>query len=119
MPDAESCSDRLRSDARRPEPKILKQHPLLPGKETQLEPAEDVVHDRLGKADVGIAGPAARLEACVGELFAEQLQRDAMLQRDRDVARAKLSISPETVEPSLAMVMNSSPGSPHRDTGRR
>src|SRR5882757_7925236 len=66
----------------RPQSQILEQHLLLPGEEAQLEPAEDVVHDRLGEADVGIAGPAAGLKAGVREFFAEQLQRHAMLQRD-------------------------------------
>src|SRR5580658_4511923 len=61
---------------------ILEQKLLLPGQETQLQPAEDVVHDRLGKADVGIAGPAARLKPRVRELFAQQLQRHPMLQRN-------------------------------------
>jgi len=45
-------------------PQILEQQLLLAGK-SQLEPAEDVIHDRLGEADVGIAGPAAGLEAGV------------------------------------------------------
>src|SRR5579859_3715535 len=31
---------------------------LMPGKEAQLEPAEDVIHDGLGKANVLVAGPA-------------------------------------------------------------
>ena len=70
-----------------PQPQILKQHLLLAGQEAQLDPAEDVVHDALGVADVRIAGPSARLKACVGEFFAEQLQRNAVLQRDGDGQR--------------------------------
>ena len=73
---------RLMRYARRPQAEVLEQHLLLAGQEAQLEPAEDVIHDRLGIADVGIAAPSAGLEARVRELFAEQFQRDAMLQRD-------------------------------------
>src|SRR5437899_10287960 len=53
------------------EPEVLEQQLLLAGQETQLEPAEDVVHDALGVADVRVAGPAAGFEAGVGEFFAE------------------------------------------------
>src|ERR1700739_1647197 len=42
-------------------PQILEQHSLLTGQEPQLQPAENVIHNRLGKADVGIARPAAGL----------------------------------------------------------
>jgi hypothetical protein len=51
-------------------PQIVKQHLLLSGK-AQLEPAEDVIHDRLGVADVGIAAPAAGFEARVRKFFAK------------------------------------------------
>ena len=71
----------------RPEPEVFEQHLLLAGQEAQLEPAENVVHDALGVADVGVAGPSAGLEAGVGELFAEQFQRDSVLQRDRNGQR--------------------------------
>ncbi len=67
-------------------PQVIEQQLLLSGEEAQLQPAEDVVHDRLGKADVGIVAPAAGLEAGVGEFLAQQLQRHAMLQRDGDGA---------------------------------
>jgi len=50
-------------------PQVLEQELLLSGHEAQLEPAEDVIHDRLGEADVGIARPSAGLEAGVRELF--------------------------------------------------
>src|SRR5271165_2894209 len=50
---------------------VLKQKLLLSGHEAQLQPAENVVHDRLGEAYVGIARPSARLEARVRELLAE------------------------------------------------
>src|ERR1700757_1675588 len=49
-----------------------------------MEPAEDVIHDRLGKADLGVAAPPARLEPRMRKFLAEQLERDSMLQRDRD-----------------------------------
>src|SRR5215831_6180704 len=62
---------------------IFEQHLLLAGEEAQLQPAEDVIHDRLGKADFGIVCPAAGLETRVRELFAEQLQRHTVLQGDR------------------------------------
>jgi hypothetical protein len=42
---------------------------LMAGKEPQLEPAEDLIHDRLGEADVFIAGPAGGLKTVVGELL--------------------------------------------------
>ena len=41
----------------------------MAGKEPQLEPAEDLIHDRLGEADVFIAGPAGGLKTVVGELL--------------------------------------------------
>src|SRR5215472_17462135 len=59
---------------------------LLSGEEAKLQPAEDVIHDRLGVADVGIAAPAAGLEAGMRELLAEQFERHAMLQTDGDGA---------------------------------
>src|SRR6202042_2452049 len=62
---------------------VFEEELLLSGQEPDLEPAEDVVHDRLGIADVGIAGPAAGLEAGVRELLAKRLERNAILQRQR------------------------------------
>jgi len=53
------------------QPQILEQHSLLSSQKPQLQPAEDVIHNRLGEADVGIAGPAAGLEARVRKFFAE------------------------------------------------
>src|SRR5208282_5866049 len=61
---------------------VLEQELLLSAEEAHLEPAENVVHDRLGKSDIGIARPSAGLKASVRKFFAEQLQRHAMLQRD-------------------------------------
>src|SRR5579862_822052 len=77
-----SSSFRLRYYAGRSQSEILEQHLLLAGQESQLEPAEDVVHDRLGVADVRITAPATRLKSRVRELFAEQFQGHAVLQRD-------------------------------------
>src|SRR4029079_10206194 len=57
---------------------------LLAGEEAELEPAKDVVHDRLGVAKLGVLRPAAGLEARVRELLAERLQGHAVLQRERD-----------------------------------
>ena len=74
---------RLRAEGCRPRSQVLKQQLLLAGEEAQLQPAEDVVHDRLGEADLGVVGPAARLEAGVREFLAQQLERHTMLQRDR------------------------------------
>src|SRR5437660_11321875 len=48
--------------------------------EAEVEPAEDVVGDRFGKANLAVAAPAARFEAGVGELLAEHFQRHAVLQ---------------------------------------
>ena len=59
---------------------IVEQRLLLAGEEAQLQPAEDVIHDRLGVADVRVMGPAAGLEAGVRELVAQQLERNAVLQ---------------------------------------
>jgi hypothetical protein len=55
---------------------------LLAGEEAQMQPAEDVVHDRLGETDIRIVSPAAGLEAGVSKLLAHQFQRDTVLQRD-------------------------------------
>ena len=57
---------------------------LRAGEEAQIEPAEDVVHEALGVADLRIAGPAGGLEAGVGEFLAEHLEGNAMLQGDGD-----------------------------------
>jgi hypothetical protein len=49
----------------------------MAGKEPQLEPAEDRIHDRLGEADVFIAGPAGGLKTVVGKLLDQELERNA------------------------------------------
>src|SRR5438552_18878953 len=61
---------RLRAEGCWPRSEVLEQPLLLAGKEARLQPAEDVVHDRLGEADLGVCGPAAGLEAGVREFFA-------------------------------------------------
>jgi hypothetical protein len=63
---------------------VFEEELLLSAEEAHLQPTEDVIHDRLGIADVSIAGPAARLEARVREFFAEQAQRHSVLQGDGD-----------------------------------
>ena len=57
---------------------------LVSGEEAELEPAEDVVHDALGVADLFVAGPAGGLEAGVGEFLAEDAERDAVLEGEGD-----------------------------------
>ena len=52
--------------------------------EADLDPAEDVVHDRLGVADLLVAGPAGGLEAGVGELLAEDAEGNAVLEGEGD-----------------------------------
>src|SRR6516162_2855409 len=52
---------------------VLKQELLLAGQKAHMQPAEDVVHDRFGKADLGIVRPAARFKTSVGELLTQQL----------------------------------------------
>src|SRR5258705_7523453 len=73
--------------AQRPRTQVVEQQLLLSAEEAELEPAEDVVHDRLGKADVGIARPPARLEPSMRKLLAEKFERHPMLQRDRNRQR--------------------------------
>jgi hypothetical protein len=56
---------------------------LLAGEEAELDPAEDVIHDGFGVADVLVAGPAGGLEAGVRELLAQDFERDAVLEGER------------------------------------
>ena len=56
----------------------------MAGEEAELHPAEEVIHDGFGVADLFVAGPAGGLEAGVGELFGEDLEGDAVLQGERD-----------------------------------
>src|ERR1019366_2366367 len=85
---AVQIADTFRSGrAQRSRTQVVEQHLLLSAEEAQVQPAEDGVHDRLGIADFGMARPAAGLKARVRELFAEEFQRHAVLQRDRDGQR--------------------------------
>src|ERR1700733_2701581 len=59
---------RLRGDAGKLGPQIFEEQLLL-SSEAELQPSEDVIHDRLGEADVGIAGPAAGLESGVSKFL--------------------------------------------------
>ncbi len=65
-------------------PRPAKRSSWCPEREADLDPAEDVVHDRLGVADLLVAGPARGLEAGVGELLAEDAQRHAVLESKGD-----------------------------------
>src|ERR1700731_4049789 len=60
---------------------ILEQRILPSSDEPQFKPAEDVVHDALGDLYLRVAGEARRLKARVLELFAQQFQGYAVLQR--------------------------------------
>ena len=63
---------------------------LLAAEEAELHPAEDVIHDGLGVAELFAAGPAGGLEAGVGELLDEDLERDAVLERHGDRSRERI-----------------------------
>ena len=63
----------------------LAEHGLaIAGQERDAQPAEDVIDDALGDADVGILGVPHRLEAGVRELVHVHFQRHAVLQAHRD-----------------------------------
>src|SRR5208283_2894095 len=51
--------------------KGFEQFALVTVQESEFEPPRDVVHKRLGVADLWISGPTARLEAHVAEFFAK------------------------------------------------
>ena len=51
--------------------------------ELAAEPAEHVIGDAGGVADVGVLGETARLEALVGEFLHQAFERHAVLQRHR------------------------------------
>ena len=51
------------------------------GHKLHRQPAEHVIGDRGGVADVRVLGEAGRLEALVGEFPDERLERHAVLQR--------------------------------------
>src|ERR1017187_6295970 len=52
--------------------------------ELRAEPAENVIHDRLGVGNLLVPGPAAGLETHVRELVHQELERDAVLQVEAD-----------------------------------
>ena len=52
--------------------------------EARGQPAHDVVGHRLGEGDLRVVGHPLRVEAHVGELAHERLERHAVLERDRD-----------------------------------
>src|SRR5664280_1858717 len=64
--------------------KGFEQFALITRQEPEFEPPRDVVHKRLGVADLWISGPSAGLEAHVAEFFAKHAQWHAVLQGKRD-----------------------------------
>ena len=93
--------------------KAVEQLALFGGNdEFQFQPAEDVINDELGTADLGIAGPTAGLEARVREFATQDLESGTPYWSASDTAVAKESMRPEMVKPCFAMVMKISPGSP-------
>src|SRR5271165_6363342 len=64
--------------------KGFEQFALVTSQEPEFEPPRDVVHKRLGVADLWISRPAAGLEAHVAEFFAKHAQWHAVLQGKRD-----------------------------------
>src|SRR5271157_414706 len=64
--------------------KGFEQFALVTRQEPEFKPARDVVHERLGVADLWISGPTAGLEAHVAEFFAKRAQWHAVLQGKRD-----------------------------------
>ena len=62
----------------------LEQIALVTRQKPEFEPTRDVVHKRLGVADLWISRPTAGLEAHVAEFFAKHAQWHAMLQGKRD-----------------------------------
>ena len=83
----------------------------IAGDELDPQPAEDVIDDALGVRDFRVRRPAGRLEPRVRELVDKDPQRHAVLQAERRLVPI-VSIRPPIVLPSLAIVMNSSPGEP-------
>src|SRR5271157_836869 len=64
--------------------KSFEQFALVTHQEPEFEPPRDVVHERLGVADLWISGPTAGLEPHVAEFFAKHAQWHAVLQGKRD-----------------------------------
>jgi len=62
-------------------PGQFKQKSLLAFQEAQFEPAEQIIGQRLGVANLWIARPPAWLKPRVAEFVAQDAQRDAILQR--------------------------------------
>src|SRR5664279_2426921 len=62
----------------------FEQFALVTSQEPEFEPPRDVVHKRLGVADLWISGPSAGLEPHMAEFFAKHTQWNAVLQGKRD-----------------------------------
>ena len=56
---------------------------LLTFEESEFEPAKQIIHERLGVADLLIAGPTTGLKSRVAKLVAENLERHSVLQSER------------------------------------
>src|ERR1019366_375970 len=64
--------------------KGFEQFALITRQEPEFEPPRDVVHKRLGVADLWISRPTAGLKAHVAEFFAKHPQWHAVLQGEGD-----------------------------------
>ena len=64
--------------------KGFEQFALVTSQEPEFEPTRDVVHKRLGVADLWISRPTAGLKAHVAEFVAKHAQWHAVLQSKRD-----------------------------------
>jgi hypothetical protein len=54
--------------------------PCSPLRNSEFEPAEQIIYERLRVADLGVAGPDAGLKARVSELVTQYLQGHSLLQ---------------------------------------
>src|SRR5581483_346204 len=96
---------------RRDQPRQVKQNPLLTFQEAQFEPAEQVIHQRLCVANLWIPDqPLGSNRVWLN--LSQSTCSGTPYCRARETAVAKESMSPETVDPSLAILMNISPGRP-------
>ena len=85
---------------------------VVAGNEFAADPAPDVVDDRLGVANFRIAGVAGRFETRIHE-FVDRARAAARRTAGAiETDNAKASMMPESVDPSLAILMKISPGVP-------
>ena len=88
-----------------------KKRQLCAGEETQVQPAENVIHEALGIADLFVARPARWFKPGVCEFLAQHSERNAVLQSQRD-RRCESIHQAGDGQPSLAILMKISPGCP-------